>query len=351
MPASIPSSTICIDVPPGVSFSTITAIANATDIKVLPTAGKPFIDAPKFELQRQAYHLLGPHSFVVLDMSRLKSYGMHLVDLARSIESPNLRKRFFLTHVAGQVTQSDAHLAQTLGFSHLVSDLNPRHIVGNVSKMTDWICTSRKLAPESLNRLPTYLKTVPLANAKEGNRELIQRLTGSDVETLIEKMSTGLDISDRTYRLKKYRLCFLGNEATAWLQKRYKTTESQALAIGNALHQLGLLYHAAHEQPFANEAFFYRLATSKVVDGIPMQKLLHGITVNKGVEVSDRSYLGKTFEQCFIGSEAVDHIVKKWSIDRLDAWVALHRLEQLGFFEHVTQEHSFVDGNFFYRFK
>jgi Domain found in Dishevelled, Egl-10, and Pleckstrin (DEP) len=82
-----------------------------------------------------------------------------------------------------------------------------------------------------------------------------------------------------------------------------------------------------------------------------MQKLLHEITVNKGVEVSDRSYLGKTFEQCFIGSEAVDHIVKKWSIDRLDAWVALHRLEQLGFFEHVTKEHGFVDGNFFYRFK
>jgi hypothetical protein len=96
---------------------------------------------------------------------------------------------------------------------------------------------------------------------------------------------------------------------------------------------------------------FFRFSTSKSVDALPIQQVLHGLTVAKGVDVADRSYLGKTYEQCFIGSEAIDHLVNKWSLDRLDAWVAMHRFEQLGLLEHVTQENGFVDGNFFYRFK
>jgi hypothetical protein len=276
---------------------------------------------------------------------------MHLLDLAKAIESPGLRGRIFLTNINGMVNQSDLNLAQVLGFGNLVGDVDPRQLTGSVKVFTDWVCGTLKLSANSLNRLPTYLKTVPISSAKESTREMIQRVTRNSAEALIDAMQKGVDISDRTYRLKKYRQCFLSSDATAWLSKQYILSETQSIATGIALQELGLLYHVAHEQAFANEDFFFRLSTSKSVDGLPMQQVLHGLTVAKGVDVTDRSYLGKTYEQCLIGSEAIDHLERKWSLDRLDAWVAMHRFEQLGLLEHVTQEHGFVDGNFFYRFK
>jgi hypothetical protein len=351
MPTSTTIATLCLDLPPSITFSTIAAASNALDTKLLPVAGKPFIDVGKFELNRAAYHLLSPNSLVVLDLSRLKNYGMHILDLAKAIESPGLRNRFFLTNLAGQATKSDLNLAQILGFSHLVGDLDPRQLKGSVKTFTDWVCSTLQLSPQTMNRLPAYLKTVHISGGKEGSREMIQRLTGTTAEAVIEEMQKGLSIADRSYRLKTYRQCFLGSDATIWLSKHYKLSEPQALALGNALQGLGLIYHVAHEQPFSNEEFFYRLATSKLVDALPMQQVLHALTIGKGVDVSDRNHLGKTYRQCFIGADAVEHMVNKWSIDRLDAWVALHRFEQLGLLEHVTQEHGFEDGNFFYQFK
>jgi hypothetical protein len=349
--APTPGPTICLDIAPSITFSTLAAASNALNTKLLPIAGKPFSKTGKSELNRAAYHLLMPNSLVVIDLARLKSYGMHVLDLAKVIESPLLRKRIFLTNITGTVTQSDANLARALGFADLVGDVDPRQLNGSLKAFTDWVCSTSKLSPSALNRLPTYLKTVPISSAKESIREMIQRITGNTPEALIDAMQKGLDISDHSYRLKKYQQCFLGSECITWLNKKYKLSESQSIAIGTALQDLGLLYHVTHEQAFANEDFFYRLVTSKSVDALPMQQVLHGLTVAQGVNVADRSYLGKTYEHCFIGSESVDHLVNKWSLDRLDAWVVLHRFELLGLLEHVTQEHGFVDGNFFYRFK
>jgi Domain found in Dishevelled, Egl-10, and Pleckstrin (DEP) len=345
------TATLCIDIPPGIALNTVTAVTNALNVKLVTVASKPFNADKNFELQRAAYHLTTPNSLVVLDLSRLKSYRMHILDLARAIESPGLRNRFFLTNVQGAVPASDEKLVRALGFSHLVSDLDPRQIVGNVNTFTSWISKTLELNSRAPHRLPTYLKTVPLSSTKESPREMLQRLVACSAETLLDEMLRSLDISDRLYRLKKYRQCFLGTEATAWLVKRYKLTAEQSVMLGTALQQLGLLCHVTHEQPFANEEYFYRLATSKTVDALPMQQVLHALMIGKGVEIADRSYLGKTYAQCFVGSEAVDHLVSKWSIDRLDAWIVLHRFEQLGLLEHVTQEHDFVDGNFFYQFK
>jgi hypothetical protein len=349
--AAVTAPTICLDLPPSITFSTIAAACNALDTKLLPIAGKPFTKAGKFDLNRAAYHLLTPNSLVVIDLGRLKSYGMHLLDLARAIESPGLRNRVFLTNISGRVNKSDLNLAQAFGFSQFVGEVDPRQFTGSVKTFTGWVCSTLQLSTHSLNRLPTYLKTVPISSAKESTREMIQRFTGITAEELADAMQKGLHISDRSYRLKEYRQCFLANQATEWLCKQYKLSEVQSIAIGTALQDLGLMYHVAHEQMFANEGLYFRLATSKSVDALPILQVLHGITGGKGIEIADRNYLGKTYEQCFIGADAVDHLEKKWSLNRLDAWIVLHRFEQLGLLEHVTQEHGFVDSNLFYRFK
>jgi response regulator RpfG family c-di-GMP phosphodiesterase len=261
MPASItlPSNatstttaTICLDLASGITLSTIAAASNALYTKLLPVTGKAFAETNpgKFEINRAAYHLLTPNSLVVIDLASLKSYGMHLLDLARAIESPGLRRRIFLTNITGTVNQSDVNLAQALGFANLVGDVDPRQLTDSVKAFTDWVCGTLKLSTNSLNRLPTYLKTVPLSSAKESTREMIQRITSNTPEALINAMQKGLDISDRTYRLKKYRQCFLASGATAWLGKQCKLSETQSITTGIALQKLGLMYHVAHEQEF-----------------------------------------------------------------------------------------------------
>jgi hypothetical protein len=70
--ATVTAPTICLDLPPSITFSTIAAASNALDTKLLPLAGKPFASSGRFELNRAAYHLNTPNSLVVIDLARLQ---------------------------------------------------------------------------------------------------------------------------------------------------------------------------------------------------------------------------------------------------------------------------------------
>ena len=74
------------------------------------------------------------------------------------------------------------------------------------------------------------------------------------------------------------------------------------------------------------------------------------LVAGSGVPVADRSYLGKTYPSCWVGAEAVDHLMVVHGLKRHDAWVLLHRLMQFGLIVHVTQSRPVIDGAFYYRF-
>ena len=58
-------------------------------------------------------------------------------------------------------------------------------------------------------------------------------------------MEQGVEVRDRHWHLKRYTACFIGREAVAWLLStaRVAATEGEAVALGNAMMQLGLLAH------------------------------------------------------------------------------------------------------------
>jgi len=71
----------------------------------------------------------------------------------------------------------------------------------------------------------------------------------------------------------------------------------------------------------------------------------------KGVEVKDRKYHLKTYPQCFVGSEAVDWLVKHASLKhRLSAVNLGQQLMNMGAFSHVKDRHDFADEGYFYKF-
>lgn len=66
-----------------------------------------------------------------------------------------------------------------------------------------------------------------------------------DVVALAERMQREVEVRDRQYRLKKYRACFVGREAVRWMVRvaAVAPSEDDAVALGNAMLQLGLIAH------------------------------------------------------------------------------------------------------------
>ena len=69
------------------------------------------------------------------------------------------------------------------------------------------------------------------------------------------------------------------------------------------------------------------------------------------VDVSDRTYRLKEYENCFVGSEACEWLVDSGLADSTDEAERIgNLLLEAGVFHHVTREHRFKDDYLFYRF-
>jgi hypothetical protein len=70
----------------------------------------------------------------------------------------------------------------------------------------------------------------------------------------------------------------------------------------------------------------------------------------RGVPVEDRRWLLTVHRGCFVGSEAVDWLVRAAGLTRPEAIAVGGRMVGLGLVRHVLDEHGFHDGRFYYRF-
>jgi hypothetical protein len=63
----------------------------------------------------------------------------------------------------------------------------------------------------------------------------------------------------RTHRLRTYRRCFPGAAGVRWLvESGHAAGDEQAVALGNAMLQAGLLRHVAYEHTFKNTQLLYK---------------------------------------------------------------------------------------------
>ena len=80
-------------------------------------------------------------------------------------------------------------------------------------------------------------------------------------------------------------------------------------------------------------------------------QLLEALSGRDGLEIADRSYLGKLYAQCWVAQEAVSWLCNSYRLPRYEAENLLHRLLSYGLSEHVTQAHRVKDANLFFRFR
>ncbi len=347
MSTSVITPSIYSGLPAGISQSAVAAMTHALGFALRPSDRNLLKLPSEFGEKLRKLSLTQPEMFFIFDLGRLAKLGVNIIQLRAQLASADLRNRIFLCNSEGQMSIGTRGLIQALGFPDVVADIDPRDGLGGLKSLSNWMCQKAPCARERINRLPAFLKTVSLTIGHESPRALVQRLSGHCAELLTADLIKHIEVRDRIYHLKGYPACFVSNEACQYLQQKFRLVETQALAVGNALQELGLIYHVAHEQKFANQGLFFRFASSSVADKLPALEVWHSLTTQ--IETKDRTYLAKVYPRSFIGSEAVGQIAKQWSVNRLDAWIMLHRFEQSGLLEHVTQDHGMMDGNYYYR--
>ncbi len=166
----------------------------------------------------------------------------------------------------------------------------------------------------------------------------------SDMEMAIE-----LAHEDRSYLLKKYRLCIVAKDMVSWIARRLDVPRAMATNVGKLLQRLGYIYHVVYEQDFNDATLYFRIARNEQnIDAMFIQVVLQKLLQNRHGLVADRSYGGKKYADCFIGSAFVDWLVHKHRFSADKAIDIGRHLYDLGAFHHVLNEHPFIDGYYYY---
>ena len=176
-------------------------------------------------------------------------------------------------------------------------------------------------------------------------------LTGEAPEAFVARLAASLDTTDRRWRLQDYPRCFVGSQAVEHLMRSLRRPREDVLALGQALGELGLLVHVMQEHPFLGQDLYYRLAWSDTLDRVDAADLWQTVEEGLPLLTAARSHHGREYVDCFVGEEAVTLVADRHGMHRVDAWLALYRIAQWGWIEHVTCVRPFIDGHFFYRFR
>ncbi len=198
-------------------------------------------------------------------------------------------------------------------------------------------------------RLEKHLRVL-LGNREETADAMVRRLTGDSAESLAAALSASGLIADRRYRLRPYPQCLVGSAAVDWLVERYGGSREQAVALGTALQQDGLLHHVVKQQSFQDGEFFFRVASPGRFDAVAIDDAELSLRTSAGL-IADRAWRGINFPRCMVGAEAVDALCAAFRLMRAAATVLGQSLMDLGQLRHVADEHLFADDKLFYELR
>jgi len=190
-----------------------------------------------------------------------------------------------------------------------------------------------------------------------------QRLEGKGVDPMALltalRSDGGVAVKDRSHWRTTYRDCFVASEAVDWIDRHHGIGRPLATEACEFLWRTGRIHHVLRDAAFADDYLFFRFGPSRAelerIDLADLQARMRfggsGAVLADGLAIGDRSYMGKTYPRCFVGSEAVDWLARTCGLTRGAAEGIGQSLVELGALHHVVDEHGFIDGNFFYRFR
>jgi Domain found in Dishevelled, Egl-10, and Pleckstrin (DEP) len=173
----------------------------------------------------------------------------------------------------------------------------------------------------------------------------------------------GVEIRDRSHRLKNYAQCFTGRDAIDWLTKHYPMTRAQALRVGEHFVAKGWIEHVSQEHDFEDKFLFYRVPQGDALSGasdassrfaalnqVSLGELTQRMRQPGGVIQKDQYHWLLKIPSAFTGREAIDWISKTYALSRDEAKLLAQRLVAANKIRHVLDEQNFIDGAVFYRY-
>lgn len=228
-----------------------------------------------------------PRSLAFVDVSPAPGQS-RLLELNTLVPAGAVRSRVVLTRLTGgYVTPAERRWVRNLGFRDFLCGFDSQHAEGQVRHAVDIASEVLALTSPPPDRLARYIGTAPDDMFQRMPWRTIRQFTGMTPDELVDLLQQSLDVRERSYRMRIYEDCFLGTEATGYLEHRFRLQPSQAVELGDALVQLGLLVHVMQEHPFRDEALFYRLAASPAADRVDLGSAASCLT-NGGLVVTDR---------------------------------------------------------------
>lgn len=291
-----------------------------------------------------------PHSVAVIDLAAISPAASSVTALAAALPDARHRARVVLTRELSGLWPPEQAWVGELGFAGLWADLDPVALAQADNPLAESLSRLSGTPPLPPDARAQYFSAMQVKLDDATPRHRIRRATGLPAEELCRAMASHVKAIDRTYHFKSYPSCHTGTEAVSWLASRFNLKRPEAVRLGLDLQALGLLQHVVHEQPFADLPNFYRPTLASAVDRWNLGAVYALVSQASGLDVQDRTYLGTTYTQCFVGAEAVQWLAKRLKLRAHEAEILLNRLMRFGLIEHVTGDHPVRDGNFFYRF-
>lgn len=291
-----------------------------------------------------------PAALLVLDLGRLAEDSSDLIAYADALRERQPAQTWIAAlDVCVSVTESERALARSVGARDLIALIDHRDLPS--------LCTlSDALAQAGVPNDAEALYAKLRSNPPRGLPPALALLhgAGTTAQAIVGRLlgRGGIARANRRYVGKTYADCFIGSEAVDWLVRATGASRAAAVEVGQFLLDHGAFHHVVKEHPFRDEYLFYRFATtSPAVEAIALDDLVKQMWTPGGLAVAPRNFHGKTYDDCFVGSEAVDWIVRRHSLSREEAVTLGQQLVDLGLAHHVVDAHPFKDGHYFFRFR
>ncbi len=144
------------------------------------------------------------------------------------------------------------------------------------------------------------------------------------------------------------------NKVFAVLSSYYSLSYEEAVNLSSTWlqeHQLESWENLS--QLLENKKIIFNQKILCEAPSLPLPKaisLIKEMQGKNGVEIKNRRFRLKSYPDCFIGSEAVDWLMKTQKINQEEALLLGQHLLKYGLIHHVHQDHDFKNEFLFYQF-
>jgi hypothetical protein len=277
--------------------------------------------------------------------------GPRARDLPALLPRREQRAGVWLSRTGGGVlSEAERAWARAQGFAGWLADTGSAAADSELEATLQAVAPRLGLPAPERGSLARADALVPAAEGPERWRRHVRTVSGQAAEAWGRELPLQLPVATRRWRLREYPDCVVGHEVTGLWARRHGLARGEAVVLGRAAVALGLMRHVAGEHDFDDAELFYELLDPAAGTAPTLDAVLAHLRGPGGVVVADRSHHGHIHPACWVGREAVDSLLGAFGGARAAARLALQRLMQLGFIEHVVHEQPLHDGHFFYRF-